>query len=196
MLISGLKQLTNEDIIKVMTGCIFFCTVRGVLITAVKKLYKHVRSFDAVLMETTELADPAPVVQNFFVGDAVKKLYRLDGIITVVGEEKSEGAENESVEQMAFADRIDLNKCDFLLTGRLQTEINYGEDCLDVESAEKVEGASWKSNGIVNEKSKDDCPLLALKDRIRGLNPHAPIIRTNFCQVDQKAWLSIPALSE
>jgi len=120
-----------------MNGCIF-CTVRGVLITAVKKLCKNVRSFEAVLVETTELADPAPVVQTFFVDDAVKKLHRLDGIITVVDEEKSEGAENESVEQMAFADRIVLNKCDLLLTERLQTEIIDGEDCLDVESAEKV----------------------------------------------------------
>ena len=76
-----------------------------------------------------------------------------------------------------------------------QTEIIDGEDCLDVESAEKVEGFSWKSNGIVNEKGKDDCPLLALKDRIRSINPHAPIILTNFCKVDPGAWLSIPAFS-
>ena len=115
--------------------------------------------------------------------------------MTVVNEEKSEGAGNESVEQMAFADRIVLNKFDLLLTGRHQTEIINGEDCVDIESAEKVEGVSWRSNGIVNEKSKDDCPLLALKDRIRSVNPHAPIIRTNFCKVDQKALLNISALS-
>jgi G3E family GTPase len=202
-LIAGRKQSTNEDIIEVMNGCIC-CTVRGDLVISLKKLYKQVRSFDAVLIETTGMADPAPVAQTFFVDDAVKKLYRLDGIITVVDaahvvshldEEKPEGAENESVEQLAFADRIVLNKCDLLLTGRLQTEIIKGEDCLDVESAEKVEGVSWTSNGIVNEKGMDDSPLLALEDRIRSINPHAPIIRTNFCKVDPKSLLNISAFS-
>ena len=51
---------------------------------------------------------------------------------------KPEGAENESVEQLSSAGRIVLNKCELLLTGRLQTEITNGENCLDVESAEKL----------------------------------------------------------
>ena len=51
---------------------------------------------------------------------------------------KPEGAENESVEQLSSAGRIILNKCELLLTGRLQTEITNGENCLDVESAEKL----------------------------------------------------------
>ena len=83
-------------------------------------------SIDAVLIETTGMADPAPVAQTFLVDDVVKKLYRLDGIITVVDaahvlshldEEKPEGAESESVEQLAFADRIILNKCDLAAHG-------------------------------------------------------------------------------
>ena len=51
---------------------------------------------------------------------------------------KPEGAENESVEQLSSAGRVVLNKCELLPTGRLQTEITNGEDCLDVESAEKL----------------------------------------------------------
>ena len=82
-LIAGKKQSTNEDVIEVMNGCIC-CTVRGDLVQALKRLHKQVRSFDAVLIETTGMADPAPVAQTFFVDDVVKKLYRLDGIITVV----------------------------------------------------------------------------------------------------------------
>ena len=69
------------------------------------------------------MADPAPVAQTFFVDDMVKEFARLDGIVTVVDakhveqhldEEKPEGAENEAVEQVAFADRILLNKTDLV----------------------------------------------------------------------------------
>ena len=52
---------------------------------------------------------------------------------------KPEGAENESVEQLSSAGRIALNKCELLLTGRFQTEITNGENCLDVEFAEKLQ---------------------------------------------------------
>ena len=52
---------------------------------------------------------------------------------------KPEGAENESVEQLSSAGRIVLNTCELLLTGRLQAEITNGENCLDVESAEKLQ---------------------------------------------------------
>jgi len=78
---------------------------------------------DGVLIETTGLADPAPVAQTFFADDFVQQHMRLDGIITLVDakhiiqhldEEKPEGVENEAVEQIAFADRILLNKCDLV----------------------------------------------------------------------------------
>merc|ERR1719353_2814698 len=85
--------------------------------------------FDAVIIETTGMADPAPVAQTFFVDPEVAKLYKLDGILTVVDakhivehlkEEKPEGVENESVEQVAFADRIILNKCDLVSEEELE----------------------------------------------------------------------------
>lgn len=105
-----------------MNGCIC-CTVRGDLSVKLKELYKKIQYFDGVIIETTGLADPAPVAQTFFVDDEIAKLYTLDGIITVVDakhisqhldEKKEEGVENESVEQLAFADRIILNKIDLV----------------------------------------------------------------------------------
>merc|ERR1712048_330391 len=78
---------------------------------------------DGVMIETTGLADPAPVAQTFFADDFVQQNMRLDGILTLVDaahiiqhldEEKPEGVENEAVEQIAFADRILLNKCDLV----------------------------------------------------------------------------------
>merc|ERR1711972_1060202 len=103
-------------------GCIC-CTVRGDLVKVLKRLEPKMGSFDGVIIETTGLADPAPVAQTFFVDEDIKKSYSLDGIITVVDakhvlehlhEKKPEGVENECVEQVAFADRILLNKCDLV----------------------------------------------------------------------------------
>ena len=117
-----LVESSEESVIEVMNGCIC-CTVRGDLTEALDRLYDRIRDFDGVLIETTGLADPAPVAQTFFVDDRVTERYKLDGIITVVDakhaiphidEEKPEGIENEAVEQLAFADRIMLNKIDLV----------------------------------------------------------------------------------
>ena len=111
---------SEESIIEVMNGCIC-CTVRGDLTELLDKMYERVKDFDGVLIETTGLADPAPVAQTFFVDDRVVERYKLDGIVTVVDakhiiqhldDEKPDDVENEAVEQIAFADRILLNKID------------------------------------------------------------------------------------
>lgn len=118
---------SEESIIEVMNGCIC-CTVRGDLTELLDKMYERVRDFDGVLIETTGLADPAPVAQTFFVDDRVVERYKLDGIITVVDakhiiqhldEEKPDDVENEAVEQIAFADRILLNKIDLASEGEI-----------------------------------------------------------------------------
>tara|TARA_B100001109_G_scaffold161740_1_gene131655 strand:- start:3804 stop:5087 length:1284 start_codon:yes stop_codon:yes gene_type:complete len=123
-------ESSEETIIEVMNGCIC-CTVRGDLTDLLKKMHEGIRDFDGVLIETTGLADPAPVAQTFFVDDDIVNKYKLDGIITVadakhviqhLDEEKPEGVENESVEQIAFADRIILNKID-LVTGEELDEV-------------------------------------------------------------------------
>jgi len=117
-----IKETSEEELIEVMNGCIC-CTVRGDLAVALKRLRTKTTGFDGVIIETTGLADPAPVAQTFFVDDEIRSAYSLDGIITVVDakhvldhlhEEKPEGVENECVEQVAFADRILLNKCDLV----------------------------------------------------------------------------------
>lgn len=117
----GLVMETKEEIFEMNNGCIC-CTVRGDLIRIIHKLLEKA-TFEAILIETTGLADPAPVAQTFFVDDFIKSKCELDAIITVVdskhiiqhlNEEKPEGVENESVEQVAFADKILLNKIDLV----------------------------------------------------------------------------------
>jgi G3E family GTPase len=117
-----LSENVDEEIIEVMNGCIC-CTVRGDLVKVLKKLHGKVHMFNGIIVETTGLADPAPVVQTFFIDDDIQKMYKLDSVITVVDahnilerlrEKKPEGVENESVEQVVFADKIILNKTDLV----------------------------------------------------------------------------------
>ena len=117
-----LVETSEESIIEVMNGCIC-CTVRGDLTEVLENMYDRIKDFDGVIIETTGLADPAPVAQTFFADERVADKYNLDGIITVVDakhieqhldDEKPEDVENESVEQLAFADRIMLNKIDLV----------------------------------------------------------------------------------
>lgn len=114
----------DEEIFEMNNGCIC-CTVRGDLIRILAdlkdaKFGKGIRrkaDFDRVLIETTGLADPAPVAQTFFVDDEVADFYKLDAIITVVdakhaGQHLDEG--HEAQEQVAFADVLLLNKTDLV----------------------------------------------------------------------------------
>ena len=119
------KEQVEEEIIEMMNGCIC-CTVRQDLVVVLKKFADRIKAgtlknLDCVIIETTGMADPAPVAQTFFVDDEVSKSFRLDGIVTLIDakhveqhldEEKPEGEENEAIEQVAFADRMILNKTD------------------------------------------------------------------------------------
>jgi G3E family GTPase len=116
------RFLESEEIFEMNNGCIC-CTVRGDLIRILKRLITIRDKYDHILIETTGLADPAPIAQTFFVDPQIGWTFRLDGIITVVdiahidlhlNEEKPEGVENESVEQIAFANIILLNKMDLV----------------------------------------------------------------------------------
>ncbi len=107
---------TDEEVFEMNNGCIC-CTVRGDLIRIVNGLMKRRDKFDGIIIETTGLANPAPVAQTFFVDDTVKEKTRLDAIITVVDakhlpQRLIDSAEAE--EQIAFADVIVLNKVDLV----------------------------------------------------------------------------------
>lgn len=107
---------SDEEIFEMNNGCIC-CTVRGDLIRIIGTLLKRSDHLDGMIIETTGLADPAPVVQTFFVDDDVKERVKLDAVITVV--DAKHCAEHlqdshEAEEQIAFADVIVLNKTDLV----------------------------------------------------------------------------------
>jgi G3E family GTPase len=106
----------DEEIFEMNNGCIC-CTVRGDLIRIIEGLMKRKRGFDGILVETTGLADPAPVAQTFFIDDEVRRRTSLDAIVTVVDAKNLLARlkdSEEAREQVAFADVIVLNKTDLV----------------------------------------------------------------------------------
>jgi G3E family GTPase len=157
-----LSENTDEEIIEVMNGCIC-CTVRGDLVVALKKLYTKVASFNGVIIETTSMADPAPVIHTFFIDHDIQAMYKLDSVITVVDAKniierlddlKPDGVENEAVEQVVFADRIIFNKVDLLPSE---------------EAAAAIEA------------------------RLRQINATAPILRATYSRISPKELLNLGA---
>ncbi|KPL52298.1 cobalamin biosynthesis protein CobW [Prosthecomicrobium hirschii] len=112
---------TDEEVFEMNNGCIC-CTVRGDLIRIIEGLMKRKGSFDGILIETTGLADPAPVAQTFFMDDDVRARTRLDAIVTVVDALNLASRLDDAPEaedQVAFADVILLNKVDLVTPEQL-----------------------------------------------------------------------------
>jgi G3E family GTPase len=149
----------DEDVFEMNNGCVC-CTVRGDLIRVVNGLMKRQRpgkpAFDAIIVETTGLADPGPVAQTFFVDDEVKAKTQLDSVTTLVDAKHVMARlddSKEAREQVAFADRIILNKVDLV----------------------------------------DEAQLAAVEQRLRALNPLAPIIRAERSTVPLDKVLGLHA---
>ena len=105
----------DEEIFEMNNGCIC-CTVRGDLIRIISNLMRRRDKFDHLVIETTGLADPAPVIQTFFMDEEVKSQSFLDAVVTVVDAKHiwQHWDADEAQEQIAFADVILLNKIDLV----------------------------------------------------------------------------------
>jgi G3E family GTPase len=126
-----LIESVDEDSILLQSGCLC-CTIRNDLIDTLENLVQRraagtAPDFDRVVIETTGLADPAPILQTLMTDPAVTRHFRLDGVITTVDAVTGQGTLDrhiEAVKQAALADRIVLTK----------TDIADAEDCLAMES--------------------------------------------------------------
>jgi G3E family GTPase len=113
----------DEEIFELNNGCVC-CSVRGDLIRILGALFRRGQTFDRVIIETTGLADPAPVAQTFFADDEIKNRAYLDAVVSVVDAVHIAGQidhSHEAVEQIAFADVIVLNKIDAASPEQLET---------------------------------------------------------------------------
>lgn len=145
---AGMTTKTEELVTLLDNGCLC-CTVRSDLIPAVLAILDKAEAaaanqraeaatngleappanpLDAILIETTGLADPGPVCKTFFVEEQLRARTRMDGVLTVVdavhflqqlNRERSDGSVNESVQQVAFADTLLLNKIDCVKEGEI-----------------------------------------------------------------------------
>jgi len=112
----------DEEVFEMNNGCIC-CTVRGDLIRIIDGLMRRKGKFDAIIVETTGLADPAPVAQTFFVDEEVGKKTRLDAVVTVADAKWLKDRLKDAPEaknQIAFADVILVNKTDLVDEADLQ----------------------------------------------------------------------------
>ncbi|KAL3918996.1 MAG: hypothetical protein SGILL_003973, partial [Bacillariaceae sp.] len=158
------KETVEEELIEI---------VRGDLMEALERLHKQLKqvdsetgkpAFDGVIIETTGLADPGPVVQTFFIEPTIREKYRLDAVLTVVDafhilerldEKKPDNVVNESLQQVLFADTILLNKVDLL--------------------------------------EEDPSKLQAIEDRLRKIHPTGKLIRCKHGEVDPKELIGLNA---
>jgi G3E family GTPase len=159
------KIASEDEIVEIMNGCLC-CTVRKDLQDVLKRiLIKQKYPLDSIIIETTGMADPAPVAQTFFVDPQLQRRCYLDAIITMVDaghiikqltRERADGVKNEPAEQLAFADRIILNKIDLM---------------------------------------PEPAAREALKRKLRAYNPMAEIIEAEHSEVDSVKLLGLKAFS-
>lgn len=111
----------DEEVFEMNNGCVC-CTVRGDLVRIIDGLMKRKGKFDAIILETTGLADPAPVAQTFFVDEDVREKTALDAVVTVADAKWLSDRLKDAPEaknQIAFADVIVLNKTDLVSKAEL-----------------------------------------------------------------------------
>ena len=117
---------SQEEVFEMNNGCIC-CTVRGDLIRILNKILSRKSKMDAILIETTGLADPAPVIQTFFMDAAIQSKAKIDAVLTLVdakhilqhlddpgAREPATHGDNQAQQQVVFADKILLNKIDLV----------------------------------------------------------------------------------
>jgi len=105
---------SDQEVVQMNNGCIC-CTVRGDLLRALFQLLEHRSSFDTVVIETTGLAEPAPVAQTLYADARLRSEFTLAGVVTVVDAKHISSqidASEEARGQIAFADLLLLNKTD------------------------------------------------------------------------------------
>ena len=116
---------SDEELFEMNNGCIC-CSVRGDLIRVLGRLLKRKDRLDAILIETTGLANPAPVAQTFFTDDEMRANFRLDAVVTLVDAKHillHLGDSDEAQKQVAFADVILLNKTDLVPAAELDAAV-------------------------------------------------------------------------
>lgn len=144
---------SDEEIYEMNNGCVC-CTVRGDLVRVVEGLTRRPDRFDAIIVETTGLADPAPVAQTFFMDDDVRAKTKLDAVVALVDAKHLPlrlKDSREAVDQIAFSDVVVLNK----------TDLVSEEELAEVEAAVRAVNPSAR----IHKTQRAGVPLAEVLDR-------------------------------
>jgi G3E family GTPase len=163
----------DEEVFEMNNGCVC-CTVRGDLIRIIDGLMKRKGRFDAILVETTGLADPAPVAQTFFVDQDVGEKTRLDAVVTVADAKWLKDRLKDAPEaknQIAFADVIVLNKTDLVTPAELRDVEMRIRAINPYAKLHKTTRSNVPLDAVLDRKAFD-------LDRIMEIEPH-------FLEVDE-----------
>jgi G3E family GTPase len=156
----------DEEVFEMNNGCIC-CTVRGDLVRILDGLMRRKGKFDAIIVETTGLADPAPVAQTFFIDENVGRKTRLDAVVTVADAKWLNDRLKDAPEaknQIAFADVILINKTDLVTREELDEVEARIRGINPYAEVHKTERAQIPLNEVLGRNAFD-------LDRILDLEP-------------------------
>ncbi|MGJ0392346.1 MAG: CobW family GTP-binding protein [Methylocystis sp.] len=164
----------DEEVFEMNNGCIC-CTVRGDLIRIIEGLMRRRGKFDAIIVETTGLADPAPVAQTFFVDADVKDAARLDAVVTMADakwlSERLKDAP-EAKTQIAFADVVILNKTDLVTSEELDEIEARIRGINPYASLHRAVKANVPLNAVLERNAFDLERILAIEPNFLAAEEH------------------------
>ena len=166
------KSSSLMDLIELPNGCLC-CTVKDSLVVTLESLLMKRRDLDYILIECSGMANPGPIATVFWLDEALESRLRLDGIVTLcdarhITQQLQET--HEAAQQLAYADRILLNKIDLIMD-------NHNNDDDDDDN---------KDNGSMSRKELE---LDRITQLIRQFHPTAPIHRTCYASVPDLDWI-------
>ena len=172
---------SEQEIVQMNNGCIC-CTVQGDLLRALFDILERKSQFDSLLIETTGLADPAPVAQTFFVDERIRREFHLNAIVTVVDAKhiwNDLDTSTEAQEQIAFADLILLNKTDLAAPEELEAVERKVRGLNSTARLYRTRNADLDLNTLLEMRNlSPEERLAATPDLLSGNHDHSRAITT------------------
>ncbi|SON56768.1 putative GTP-binding protein YjiA [Hartmannibacter diazotrophicus] len=164
---------TTDNVIELNNGCIC-CAVRDDLITAITELLASGRIIDRFIIETSGLADPAPVIQSFVLDETLSARLELDAIVTVVDARHvaNQLSQDEAVEQISFADVLLLNKSDLVSPESLEETETLLRRMNPIARIKRTQACDVEREGLLDIGAFDLRNILAIDPEILEDHEH------------------------
>lgn len=179
-------NLLQDIIVELPNGCLC-CTVKDSLVVTMETLLRQHTNLDCIVIECSGLANPGPIAANFWLEEALQSILQLDGIITIVDAlhiRQQIQETHEAAQQIAYADRILLNKIDLISSSASHAwDTSYKNENENTDIEMDNENATNWSNTMVQEE------IASLQALIRSINPTAKIQSTSYSMIPDLDWI-------